>query len=127
MKLSGLITGLFVCAALGAAFPNAAQAAPPAVADGVYTGGTGMTLYTFDKDVAGNGKSVCNDACAVNWPPFLMAADDVADGDFSVVVRDDGKRQWAAKGKPLYYWIKDQKTGDRSGDGVNNVWHVARP
>ncbi|MBL8460197.1 MAG: hypothetical protein JNM92_12600, partial [Zoogloea sp.] len=29
--------------------------------------------------------------------------------------------------KPLYRWIKDQKPGDRSGDGVNAVWHLARP
>src|SRR5690554_5994196 len=29
----------------------------------------GMTLYTYDKDDRNSGKSVCNDACAKNWPP----------------------------------------------------------
>ena len=34
----------------------------------VLTGTNGMTLYTFDKDAAGSGKSACNDPCAGNWP-----------------------------------------------------------
>ena len=91
------------------------------------TGSNGMTLYTFDKDPAGGGKSVCNDACATNWPPLLAMSGDAASGDYSIVTRDDGKKQWAVKGKPLYYWVKDQKSGDKTGDGVNNVWHVAKP
>jgi len=97
------------------------------VAGGVLTGSNGLTLYTFDKDAAGSGKSVCNDACATNWPPLLVSGSDAAIGDYSVITRDDGKKQWALKGKPLYYWAKDQKSGDKTGDGVNNVWHVARP
>ena len=35
--------------------------------------------------------------------------------------------QWAYKGKPLYTWAKDTKPGDVTGDGVNNVWHIAQP
>jgi predicted lipoprotein with Yx(FWY)xxD motif len=43
-------------------------------------------------------------------------------------VREDGKRQWAYKGSPLYYWTKDSKPGDKTGDGVlNGAWKVARP
>lgn len=104
---------------------------PAMVSDGALTGNNGMTLYVFDKDVAGSGKSVCNGPCAANWPP-LIASDfaldsDSPSSDFSLVVRDDGKKQWAVKGKPLYYWVKDQKSGDKTGEGVNNVWHVAKP
>lgn len=94
-------------------------------ADGMLTTTESMTLYTFDKDVAGSGKSVCNGPCATNWPP-LMATSDTASGDYSVVTRDDGKKQIAFKGKPLYTWIKDQKPGDKTGDGVNSVWRVAK-
>jgi predicted lipoprotein with Yx(FWY)xxD motif len=107
----------------------ASMTPPPAtVADGALVGPNGMTLYTFDKDTAGSGKSVCNGGCATNWPP-LMAADGAtaATGDFSIVTRDDGKKQWAAKGKPLYFWAKDTKPGDRTGDGVLGVWHTAKP
>jgi predicted lipoprotein with Yx(FWY)xxD motif len=43
------------------------------------------------------------------------------------VTRDDGSKQWAYKGKPLYTWVKDAKPGDVTGDGVNSVWHIAQP
>jgi predicted lipoprotein with Yx(FWY)xxD motif len=85
----------------------------------------GMTLYTFDKDVAGSGKSTCNGPCAVNWPPFSAATATSGSGEWTIVVRDDGSKQWAFKGKPVYLWIKDQKPGDKTGDGVNKVWHIA--
>ncbi|MBS1135541.1 MAG: secreted repeat protein, partial [Burkholderiaceae bacterium] len=42
-------------------------AAPPTkIMDGVLTNSAGMTLYTFDKDAAGSGKSTCNGPCATN-------------------------------------------------------------
>lgn len=104
-----------------------AGTAPALVADGVLTDAKGMTLYVFDKDAAASGKSVCNGPCATNWPPLLAADGDKATGDWSVISRDDGRKQWAYKGKPVYTWIKDQKPGERTGDGFNNVWHVARP
>ena len=107
------------CAAMGSA--------PASVANGVLTGPNGMTLYTFDKDMAGSGKSVCNGPCTALWPPLMASDSDKAYGDYSVVVRDDGKKQWAFKGKPLYYWSRDSKPGDMSGDGFNKVWQAAKP
>lgn len=58
-----------------------------------------------------------------------MVANDMVAGssDFTLVKRDDGKQQWVLKGKPLYYWFKDQKSGDKTGDGVKDVWHIAKP
>jgi len=85
----------------------------------------GMTLYTFDRDP--RAKSVCVAQCAANWPPFMAPAAARVGGDFSVVKRDDGARQWAYKDKPLYFWIKDRKPGDQTGEGFNNLWRVARP
>ena len=106
----------------------ASLAAPPTkVEGGVLVGSNGMTLYTFDKDTAGSGKSVCNGQCATNWPPLMAADADAASGHYSLVTRDDGKKQWALKGKPLYYWIKDTKPGDTTGEGVMGAWHVAKP
>jgi len=107
-----------------------AQAAAPAqVADTskgkALVDAKGMTLYTFDRDAA--GKSNCNGQCAQNWPPLMAAANATAPGDWSVITRDDGSKQWAYKGKPLYLWVKDTKPGEVTGDGVNNVWHVAKP
>ena len=57
----------------------------------------------------------------------LASASDAASGDWSVIARDDGSKQWAYKGKPLNYWVKDQKAGDRTGDGFNKVWQLAKP
>jgi len=121
-----MIRQLIFAALLTAPIAAYAQA-PTKVADGVIVNSGGMTLYTFDKDAAGSGKSVCNGGCATNWPPLMAAAESKAAGDYSVVTRDDGGKQWAYKGKPLYLWNKDQKPGDKTGDGVNNVWHAAKP
>ena len=124
-----LIAASFVtCAAIALGGCASMMSHEPAkVADGVLVGANGMTLYTFDKDTAGNGKSVCNGQCATNWPP-LMAADGAQPmGPYSVVTRDDGMKQWAVNGKPLYFWIKDAKAGDKTGDGVLGIWHAARP
>ena len=118
--------GAFVLALCACASMTAPDV-PVKAADGVLVGPNGMALYTFDRDAAGSGKSMCNGPCATNWPPLMARAGAGNTGDWSVVTRDDGSRQWAYKGKPLYFWAKDAKAGDRTGDGVNNVWHVARP
>jgi predicted lipoprotein with Yx(FWY)xxD motif len=96
------------------------------VKGGMYVDAKGMTLYTFDKDAG--GKSMCNGPCATNWPPLTATADAKPMGAWTVVTRDDGAKQWAYKGKPLYTWAKDTKPGDTTGDGfMNGVWHVAKP
>jgi predicted lipoprotein with Yx(FWY)xxD motif len=124
MKKSTLIA-LALAAALGACASVASL--PTKMADGVLTGPSGMTLYTFDRDAAGSGKSVCNGPCATNWPPLMAAASDQPSGNYTIITRDDGSKQWAYKGKPLYFWVKDAKPGDKTGDGFNKVWSVARP
>ena len=123
-------SALIVAGGLVAATCAFAQAAAPAkVADTskgkALVDAKGMTLYVFDRDTA--GKSACNGQCAQNWPPLMAAANASASGDWSVVTRDDGSKQWAYKGKPLYLWVKDTKPGEVTGDGVNNVWRIATP
>lgn len=125
MKIKNFLSILFAGAVLAACATT--ETGPAKVADGVLVGGNGMTLYTFDKDVANSGKSVCNGPCATNWPPLMAADADKASGGYSIVTRDDGKKQWAYKGQPLYFWVKDQKPGDKTGEGVNNVWRTAKP
>ena len=116
-----LIIGLVACA-MGTEPARTAQTAMgPVLADS-----RGMTLYTFDKDAA--GKSNCNGKCAENWPPLKADGTSQPSGNWSVVTRDDGSKQWAYNGKPLYGWVKDQKPGDTTGNGVNNnTWHIAQP
>ncbi|MDI6746542.1 MAG: hypothetical protein QMD17_05300 [Rhodocyclaceae bacterium] len=122
LMIFAALTTLAACSAY-----ETRPAAPAMTSGGVLTGANGMTLYTFDKDAANSGKSVCNGPCATNWPPLFAMDGDTPAGDYGIVVRDDGKKQWSFKGKPLYFWIKDQKPGDKTGDGVNNVWRTAAP
>lgn len=112
---------------LAAGCASTMSSSPAKPAGGVLVGANGMTLYTFDKDTAGTGKSVCNGPCAQNWPPLAAKAGDASSGDWAVIARDDGSKQWAYKGKPVYFWAKDQKPGDRTGDGVNGIWRLAKP
>jgi predicted lipoprotein with Yx(FWY)xxD motif len=126
--LSVAIAAVIVAIGSGVAL---AQSAEPAKVGDTAKGkalvdAKGMTLYTLDRDTA-PGKSSCNSQCATNWPPLMVSADAKPAGAWTIVVRDDGAKQWAYKGKPLYFWKDDKKAGDILGDGRNSVWHVAAP
>lgn len=112
-------------------FSNASFARDPAkIKDGVLVSiSNNMTLYVFDKDLEGNGKSECNDQCAKNWPPFSLTEKEKSHGHgkFKVITRNDNTLQWTTKsGKPLYFYSKDLKPGDKLGDNLNNVWKIAK-
>ena len=126
MKRLSSAYSFFAAALLAAAVPMAAAKMPAKAGDGRLTNAAGLSLYTYDKDIANSAKSACSGPCAANWPPLLAQDGDQASGDYSIVMRDDGSKQWAFKGKPLYQWSKDQKPGDKNGDGFNGVWHLAR-
>ncbi len=90
----------------------------------VWADGRGFALYTFAKDPP--GVSTCYGACAVAWPPFRAAMGAKAFGKWSIVHRMGMfANQWAYNGKPLYFWFKDTRPGQVTGDGVNG-FHVAR-
>ena len=93
-----------------------------AQAAGMVTAKNGMTLYIFDKDKG--GVSACYDDCAKKWPPYLGKADDAMTEGWTLVKRTDGTMQWAYDGKPVYFFAKDTKAGDATGDGLGDVWHV---
>jgi predicted lipoprotein with Yx(FWY)xxD motif len=86
---------------------------------------TGKTLYTYDKD--SHDKSTCTGQCAKEWHPLRVQAGAAAQdtGDWSIVRRSDGTKQWAYKGNPLYTSSKDTKPGETNGNGGD--WHVAHP
>jgi predicted lipoprotein with Yx(FWY)xxD motif len=100
------------------------QANPTVESNGVLANKDGKTLYVFTKDAA--NKSHCNGGCATAWPPFAVANPALAGGDFSIVTRDDGAKQWAFKGRPLYFFAGDTKPGDMNGEGSGGVWFVVK-
>jgi predicted lipoprotein with Yx(FWY)xxD motif len=81
-----------------------------------YTDLKGHTLYTYDKDPA--GQSVCVDDCAQTWIPMAAQGDAKPFGAWSVIARPDGAKQWALHGKPLYSFVKDEDPGSVAGVNV---------
>jgi predicted lipoprotein with Yx(FWY)xxD motif len=101
----------------------AAAQAPLKKTDGVLVDANGMTVYTFDKDSVNSGKSTCSGRCAENWPP-VPSTEAQPPAPYAIVTREDGSKQLAYKGKPLYTFVKDKKPGDKSGDKAMNAWHA---
>lgn len=101
--------------------------AQPVARDGILTDEAGMSLYVWDNEVAYSGKSLCEGACTLTWHPYIAKADAKPEGDYGLITREDGSKQWTYKGRPLYRWFDDKKPGDREGDGFRGVRHLARP
>lgn len=99
----------------------------PALGD-IITDDTGLTLYFFSKDVA--GESACEGDCVAKWPIFyrkdLKVAAGLEAGLFGVITRADGSKQNTFNGWPLYYFANDKAEGDVNGEGVGAVWFVAK-
>ncbi len=97
------------------------------------------TLYTSDDDP--NGLSTCTASCALTWQPLLandqqqeeLAGEQAVAEPFSllaglsIITRPEGTSQWAFNGAPLYQFIDDLAAGDVNGQGVDDIWYVARP
>jgi len=120
-----LIATAFVLGSAAAAFAAAPVTTVDTSIGKVLAGDNGMTLYTFKKDA--KGVSNCNDQCAQLWPPLMAKTGDMADAPYSIIDRKDGSKQWAKDGMPLYFWSKDAKKGDTTGNGFKGAWDAARP
>lgn len=93
------------------------------ITDGVLTDPTGRALYTYDMDTM-RGMSHCVGQCARAWPPMVAGSDAQPGGDWTIIVREDGKRQWVYKNKPLYYFSRDLP-GKPPVGGANENWRIA--
>ena len=125
LAASAASTALLLLAGCASDGPTAKG--PATMQNGALVAPGGMTLYQFDRDTAGSGKSACNGPCAGLWPAVAADADAKPEGDMTIVARDDGTKQWAYKGKPVYLYKSDMKAGDMTGDNFKNVWHVIKP
>jgi predicted lipoprotein with Yx(FWY)xxD motif len=89
--------------------------------------GNGMTLYIFTKD--GRDQSNCDAACMAKWPPLLTQGNPILgpgvdDSKIGSTLLADGTRIVTYNHMPLYYYVKDTKPGDTTGQGVGGVWYV---
>ena len=84
----------------------------------VLTDARGQTLYVSSADRAGRAPD-CNDDCLRIWQPVVAPALANAFGSWTIIVRKDGLRQWAWKGRALYRKPgTDVVAGEVSGHGV---------
>jgi predicted lipoprotein with Yx(FWY)xxD motif len=83
--------------------------------------GTGMPLYLSQQDPL--GRSGCNRSCSTQWPPLLAPAGAKTLGEWTVILRQDGKRQWAFQRHPVYLHIHDQPERPK-GEHVGGSWHL---
>jgi predicted lipoprotein with Yx(FWY)xxD motif len=92
-----------------------------------------LTVYMFEAD---NGtSSACSGACAKAWPPVTTDGQPTVSGaavsaDLGTTMRADGSKQVTYKGHPLYFFEKDEDSGDAYGQGSKAFgagWYVLKP
>ncbi|HTT05626.1 MAG TPA: hypothetical protein VMF64_10080, partial [Steroidobacteraceae bacterium] len=113
-------------------FPDTAIAMPDTIAvrevgdaDGlVFVDQAGMTLYTYEG--RGGAKALVRLADQTEWRPLVAPALAHPVGEWSVLTRSDGIRQWAFRGKPLFTYARDLASGDANGVGLSRDWDAAR-
>lgn len=75
-----------------------------------------LHLFVYDRDRPGT--SNCNDGCDTAWQPLPVSAREVSLsakedrakgrlGDWTIIRRKDGSRQWAYKKRPVYVRYHD--------------------
>jgi predicted lipoprotein with Yx(FWY)xxD motif len=91
----------------------------------------GRTVYVFDKDTAGSGKSACAGDCLAKWPPVEATSGELTGhdvtGQIGTITRDDGTEQVTLAGMPLYLYSGDSHAGDVTGQAVGGVWWAVSP
>jgi predicted lipoprotein with Yx(FWY)xxD motif len=88
----------------------------------------GFSVYAFDGDTL--ERSGCDAACERRFDPIQAPAAARRHGDWSVFVRENGARQWAFRGKPLYLFAEDVRVHSLAGSDVpgwRNVYTQEAP
>lgn len=98
--------------------------------------GENMSLYLFKADTQNADSSMCYDACAGAWPPFVSQAEPEAAAPavdasmIGTIERRDGSMQVTYNGWPLYYFARDSAPGDTEGQdvmGFGAEWYLVSP
>ena len=103
---------------------------PPAIPPGfaIATTATGRQLLTdkrysvYASTQDGPGKSNCDAACTRTWAPIIAPESARPQGDWSILERSPGIRQWAFRQQPLYTYVLDSSLASQQGSDVSG-WH----
>lgn len=90
----------------------------------IRTSPANLPIYEYGADAP--GKSNCNAGCIGAWSPVVATSTSTM-GPWTIITRDDGRKQWAYKGHPLYTFFTDEP-GKPTGDGQEDgKWHLFQP
>jgi predicted lipoprotein with Yx(FWY)xxD motif len=73
-------------------------------------------VYVWDKDEP-NKSNCTSEACLALWRPVSAAEAAQPQGEWSIVQRSPGVRQWAFRKQPLYTYARERETRSMSYDG----------
>jgi len=77
-------------------------------------------LYSFDQDTASS--TACEQHCLHKWQPIFAPALARSQGDWSILERSPGVRQWVFRGKPLYRYLPESRSWSQLGSDEQG-WH----
>lgn len=93
--------------------------------------GRALYMFTADKKMESN----CYEGCAEAWPPLLseqepIAGEKVKKDMLETIERKNEKMQVVYNGMPLYYYVKDTKSGQVTGQDIHSFggeWYLVSP
>lgn len=125
-----LTLALLVPAAAGAATNSkvvAKKAENTTLGKTILTNTRGRTLYSLSAET--KGRFICTASCLSTWHPLVVKAGVKPTGPVKLgtIKRPDGRTQVTYKGRPLYSFSGDSKSGEANGEGIKDVgtWHAA--
>jgi len=80
-----------------------------------------LPLYVFDGEP--EGKSTCDAVCSAVWPIIKAEENSKPMGHWTIIKRDDGRKQWAFKGKAAYMYFEDLPN-EPHGAGKEQEWFM---
>jgi len=124
----GLVLAISSYSVAGVLPLQAQQSVEGTDTDLVLVDASGMSLYIFTPDKP--DLSTCKGSCIKAWPAVTLTPEEVekvkASKTFGVITRTDGQNQLTLDHRPLYYYVGDEKAGDRTGQSIGGVWFLLK-
>ena len=84
------------------------------------TNHVGFSVYMWDGDAA--NKSNCTGSCLNDWAPVLASQSAQSQGEWGVIERSPGVKQWTYRTKPVYTRVQDRRFRSLEGGDIAG-WH----
>jgi len=81
-----------------------------------------FSVYVYGEDTS--TVSMCDAGCARTWIPVSAPAMAREQGEWSIIERSPGVRQWAFREKPLYTYVLDSRSWSLEGSDISDWSNV---